>query len=248
MVPSKLLVTLTALGYVQLVASFAVPHGDSTSNFTSATISTLYEFPQPTFIENIAVRSNGEILFTTLGGLPELHGFSPNNHRVVHHFSGYNSALAIHEICPDVFAVVTGNYSLQTFQPTPGSFAVWRVAFKGKRLSPLESKLSTPPEASFINGMTELLGGDLLLSDSTLGVVFRLNVKSGSLSKVMDDPIMKFTPGASPEIGVNGIRTESILGKVLRILYCDLHKHSVPSPNRPLVRASFRRLRTPGKW
>ena len=94
-----------------------------------ATATTVWEFSNHTWVENLAVRSNGQIL-TTLGTTPELYQVDPNhqlNATLVHSFPNAISCLGITETTSDVFYIAVGNYSFDTFRTAPGSWSVWRV-------------------------------------------------------------------------------------------------------------------------
>lgn len=48
--------------------------------------------------------------------------------------------------------------------------------------------------------------GLFLIGHPVLGVVWRLDVKTGEYAQVIDLPIMKSIPGSIPTLGVNGIK------------------------------------------
>ena len=78
--------------------------------------------------------------------------------------------------------------------------------FRGKAAK--VHKITDIPEAGFLNG-AELLSAptDILISDSALGEIWKLNVKTGKYSVVIDDPLMKkANPPSTFLPGVNGIR------------------------------------------
>ncbi|KAF2093480.1 hypothetical protein NA57DRAFT_61595 [Rhizodiscina lignyota] len=87
----------------------------------------------------------------------------------------------------------------------PGSYAVWHIDLR--RLRPQVSKIADVPEASFLNGMVYLgqLKHAVLLIDSTLGVVFKLELSTGKSLVAIDDPLMK---KCSPEVleGINDMK------------------------------------------
>ncbi|KAM0257920.1 hypothetical protein ACHAQJ_004078 [Trichoderma viride] len=160
-----------------------------------------------TTIENIVVRSNGNLL-VTLTDRPEIYEvdpFNPNDTKLIHHFSGYLSLLGITEVTPDVFTINVGNYSSQT-GPAPGSWAIWQVAFNNDRAT--ISKVTDLPEAEFLNGMTTLksVPNTVLTSDSTAGIIYSVNTQTKKYEVVLDNEAFKVAPGAPLPIGINGIR------------------------------------------
>ncbi|KAL7784933.1 hypothetical protein V8C37DRAFT_394968 [Trichoderma ceciliae] len=167
----------------------------------------IYQFSSGTELENIAVRSNGNLL-VTLTDRPEIYEvnpFNPKDTKLVHHFSGYLGLLGITEVTPDVFTVNVGNFSVET-GPALGSWAIWQVAFLNDEAK--ISKVTDLPEASFLNGMTTLEStpNTILSSDSTAGVIYSINTQTRKYKVVLDNEAFKIAPGAPLPIGINGIR------------------------------------------
>ncbi len=183
----------------------------------SLPIRTLYQFPQGTWIENIAVRPNGQLLLT-LVNTPELYILDPTlgaPPTLVYRFPGALALTGIAEFSPDVFAVTVGNYSL-TSGLTPGSWAVWRVDLRGYSASfpndsvtptyPHVSKIADIIEAKFLNGMSQLSERHVLLGDLRAGVVYRLDVNTGVYAVVIADGLTAAVPQAPFGIvGINGL-------------------------------------------
>ena len=95
---------------------------DTGSNYTYALpVQVVQEFPTATWIENIAVRSNGQILATE-DGEPRIYQIDPfsgspdQKPTLLHEFNDTASILGIVEASPDVFYVCTGNYSSKLLQ------------------------------------------------------------------------------------------------------------------------------------
>jgi hypothetical protein len=174
-------------------------------------IRTIYEFPNETWVENIAVRSNGKLLLNLLS-TPQLYELSPFNPtpgsaKLLHTFPFVTGLTGISEIQPDIFAVVAGNWSVETFSTTPGSWSIWKVDFKHRKNNlPAVSKIADLPKASFLNGMTLLAPGSpyLLIADSVLGVVWRLNYLTAEYEIILESPLMQPHPGPIL-LGINGI-------------------------------------------
>ena len=194
---------------------FALPH--SSSSPAKSPIQTIYEFPNETWVENIAVRSSGQLLVTivTTPDLYQVDPFSSSPATLVHRFPHATSATGIAEVQPDVFVVVVGNWSSTTFTTTNGSYSVWKVDLRpfelrknGITTKAAVSKIADIPEASFLNGLTLLapLSPYLLTSDSGLGVVWRVNYLTGEYKIVLDNALFKPVPGQIA-LGINGIRT-----------------------------------------
>ncbi|RFU75917.1 quino amine dehydrogenase beta chain [Trichoderma arundinaceum] len=167
----------------------------------------IYQFSNGTTLENIAVRSNGNLL-VTLTDRPEIYEvnpFDPKDTKLIHHFSGYLGLLGITEVTPDVFTINVGNFSFET-GPAPGSWAIWQLAYHKDQ--PKVSKITDIPEAAFLNGMTTLdsASNTILSGDSTAGVIYSVNTQSGKYKVVLDNEAFKVAPGAPLPIGLNGIQ------------------------------------------
>ena len=174
----------------------------------------VYQFPNNTWVENLAVRSNGNILVTLITA-PEVWEVSPfadpPTAELIYTFTDALSVLGITEYAPDAFAVIVGNF---TDAPVPGSYSVWSVDF-GKRghyrghgrKGPRVHKITDVPEANFLNGATTLpaVANTVLLADSGVGQVYRLNALMGDYSVAIDVPAMHPNASGPLPLGVNGI-------------------------------------------
>jgi len=102
----------------------AFPQGIAGSN----PVTTLWTFPNETWIENLAVRANGNVLCTSLNRAA-IYQADPFAHvaATLHQFASTDGCLGIAETASDVFVVVTANVSLKTNTAWPGSAKIWRV-------------------------------------------------------------------------------------------------------------------------
>ncbi|CAN9119877.1 unnamed protein product [Alternaria sp. RS040] len=166
-----------------LVAAAALPAS------SQASVRQIYQFDNGTWVENIAVRSNGNLLVTLIDR-PSL-------------------LLGITEMSPDVFVFIAGNFSIARARSDAASYSVWQIDFNRGDLAKCEkvSEIEALPEASFLNGMTTLdrEQGTVLISDSVLGLVWRLNVWTGKYDVVLEDETMKPAEGTPLVLGINGI-------------------------------------------
>jgi hypothetical protein len=186
--------------------------------------SLIQEFPNPTWIENLHIRSNGDILISSLSK-PELYlvstaastsaGTSPV---LLHSFDPSLALLGIAEISPDIFFVVAGDYSIAKSSNTTGSYSIWSVdltAFDGSSQSasndvrPVVKLVTHLPEASFLNGMTKLPSSPtVLIADSTLGVVWSVNTETSKYEIAVDVEEMKIPPPPGFPIAINGVKVK----------------------------------------
>lgn len=174
-------------------------------------VETVHAFPLNYFVENIAVRSSGGIL-VTVHNRNELIYIDPGQAKqqpvVVHTFSTAVSGIV--EVESDQFYVSTGTIGQR------GSYAIFKVDMSDFKIdadgnatnSAPVTKVADVPDALFLNG-SALLNRDegiILLADSILGAVYRLQISSAKvdvwiqhklLEKATDNPLMP---------GVNGIK------------------------------------------
>ena len=182
--------------------------------FSAPVITDLWDFPNGTWVENLALRSNGQILVTLVTS-PQIYQVDPTRAqpaKLVHTFPGYLGLLGITEVQPDVFYVVAGNFSTVTFESTPGSYSVFEVdlATYASGTQAAVSKIADFPESNTLNGMTTLDSCNVLIADSGLGAVWKLNVDTGATCKVISDPLMDPNPAAgAPPLGINGVQVKN---------------------------------------
>ncbi|KAK4896924.1 hypothetical protein LTR27_005171 [Elasticomyces elasticus] len=192
-------------------------------------IRTVYEFPNTTWVENLAVRPNGHIL-TTIIGLPEVWNVDPflQTAELVYTFpSPANSVLGITETEPDVFAVVVGFFNPATISGLKGSYSIWSIDLREEHWndSPHHhhqppangtqaqvNKITDIPSAVFLNGLTAIpssRGELVLVGDSFLGLIYSVNLRTGAFAIVLDEPEFKPLPTALFLLGVNGIHVSA---------------------------------------
>lgn len=170
-------------------------------------VHTIHEFPNETWIENIAVRENGNLL-TTLITVPELWEIDPftSKARLVHHFDTATSVFGIAEVERDLFAIALGNWSYH-HQVQPGTRSIWSVDLREEGNVKV-AKVTDIPEAHHLEGMTALPSspGTILSAESALGLIYRVNVFTGAYSVAISNEALKPVKDAIVPLGVNGIR------------------------------------------
>lgn len=200
---SRVVLGLTSL--IPIASSCPTPNGAS----LPLPYRILQEFPEPTWIENIAVRHNGALLLTILSPNASLYQLShPASKRpclsLVHTFDEVTSLLGIAETSPDVFAIVGANFSAEG-NPVNGTTVTFSVDFNKHK--PIVKTITSIPEASLPNGLTPLPHHPttVLIADSVQGLIWRVDTLTGKYDVAMQTPEMAFPPGASTPIGINGI-------------------------------------------
>ncbi|KAH8661952.1 hypothetical protein BX600DRAFT_307075 [Xylariales sp. PMI_506] len=174
-----------------------------------------------TWFENIAVRSNGALLATLLDTSPSLYQVSepwlatqqhPSDGELLYTFPGATGLLGIAETEPDVFVIAAGNLTTDVVG-IPGSWSLWEVDFSGSQPGFAVRKITDVPGALFLNGLAVIPAGPgngdtpvVLVSDSTLGLVYRVNPRTGAHSVAVQTPEMAPLVDTPPIIGINGIK------------------------------------------
>ena len=175
-------------------------------------VTDVWNFSPGTWVENLAVRSNGQIL-VTLASTPEIYQVDPALKQpatLVHSFPGYDACMGIVELHQDVFYVITGNFSTVTITTGPGSYSVWKLDVGGYNphgggTAPSATKIADFPNSIFFNGMTSPNDNVLLIADSRASAIVTLNLATKAIGKITD-PLL--APTATGEgLGVNGVKT-----------------------------------------
>ncbi|KAI4157952.1 MAG: hypothetical protein LQ342_007878 [Letrouitia transgressa] len=186
----------------------------------------IYEFPNGTFVENLAVRPDGSIL-TTLTTSPDLYLIQPlsanPNPQLIYRFAGSTSALGITEVSPDTFQVGVTNAS-GPGQAVPGTSKLYQVTFPRRYSSKAKISLTANiPNITAPNGLLTLNKNKILVADSVKGLIFAVDLKTGKSRVAITDSLFATTERLP--VGVNGIKlqgnalyfttsAQNLLGKV----------------------------------
>jgi len=176
---------------------------------------TIYQFSNPTWVENIAATHNGSLLVSLLAKTSgaELHLVnpftSPTTATLIKAFPNSDSAFGITELSEDIFAIITGFSDLMK-GPTVGSSSVWTVGLSpygtGKEAAPIVKKIAKIKKAQFLNGAAALNSATILLADSYAGNVVALDTYTGQYSVVLSDASMSLNGSGPVPIGINGLK------------------------------------------
>ena len=171
----------------------------------------VFQFPAGAWVENIAVRSNGDLLVTRLD-VPELFIIDPTaknvSAKLVYSFPATTALTGIAETSPDKFAILAGNFSL-TGGTQSGSWSIWTVDFgnaSDSSATPKVSKVTDLSQIVFPDGMSSLSDDTVLVGDIDVGVIYGVNIETGVSYVASTDPALAPAPNpAFGNIGVNGI-------------------------------------------
>ncbi|KAK3332949.1 hypothetical protein B0T19DRAFT_473717 [Cercophora scortea] len=176
-------------------------------------VHTIAQFPVGTWIENIAVRSNGDLLVTSLFPNASLYTIANPSSRspsVSRLFTvgaapvagSITGLLGITEVTHDYFVFV----NIDLGNNTQG---LWGVDFNTPYSSPPKPHLlvSFPNSSGLPNGATTLPGSDriVFVADSGLGLIWRVDIVAKSLSVALQVPETNHTGPAPASIGANGV-------------------------------------------
>lgn len=181
------------------------------------------EFPPGFFLENLAVRRNGQIL-ATVASTAQVYQIDPCKTKrvplLIYSFPADRVA-GIAELEPDIFYVATANKSADSnpFGSAPGSLAIWKLDLRSFSVRYTDdeedsqsganaTKIATFPKAQNLNGVAVLnhRKGLLVITDSILGLIWQLNVYTKEIKIFADDPLAKSSPDALLPVGINGIK------------------------------------------
>jgi hypothetical protein len=192
------------------------PQADQVLPLSTKTIAQLSTVP--TWLENIAIRSNGDLLITQLAPAPVLYTIknpSLSNASLEQiyqwHEPNVTDSLGITETYPNTFVIVTGNATANA-TGYAGTFAVWEARFPSTVSSvPKVRKVANIPQAKFLNGIAALPTNPsiVLIPDSQFGLLFRLDTRTGKSEVIADRSEFKPHPerlNATVGFGINGIK------------------------------------------
>lgn len=193
------------MGMIHLLLLHVWLCGLGAAESPAAHLNDIYHFPNGTWLENIAIRTNGNVLVTAYNKaqLWEIDPFCKNNSKcghLLHQFDHPGTITGITELQKDdVFAVIASN-------------SLWRVDTSGPQslVNPID--ISIP--AGNLNGIATLdeAGQILAVSDSLLGLIWRVDLARGNYSILLRDNTTATSTATGTRSGVNGVR---VLGNLL---------------------------------
>jgi hypothetical protein len=182
----------------------------------SASITKIYQFGKGTWVENIAVRSNGNLV-VVLYDRPEVWEVNPfipdAEAKMLNQFEDATRITGITEPVADNFVVMVSMKA--------GGFTIWNLDLTSSQTNATQV-IATVPGAGSLNGLTTLSSTMALAADTGKGVVHRFDLARGETSVVLRDPTMSLPIVGG---GINGVRyragflyyTNSLRGMLARI-------------------------------
>lgn len=172
----------------------------------------LYQYNTPTWVENFAVRKDGQILpaRATSAVLTQLDLHLGTVSTIANKSSVGSAIMGITEIVPDLFAMSTMYCDLSKLSCTPGTGITWSVDLRHTAdvsQAQVTKLVEGPRKESLLNGMAALNPRTVLMVDQALGAIWAVDMLHGGAKlaiqiKAMEDP-------KSSGNGVNGIRVRN---------------------------------------
>lgn len=169
-------------------------------------------------IENVAVRSNGQILATNMNAAT-LYAIDPvaKTSTTALTVTGPSGLSGIGEYAPDVFAVIGGK-------------GIYKVDFTST--PPKSSLIKTISEANNLNGLAVFDNSSVLVADAGKGAVYKLDVNTGAYAVVLQDATM--APSGGIPFGIDGIKYRDGVVWYTNIFKNSFHKVAVdPATAKP---------------
>jgi hypothetical protein len=172
---------------------------------------TIYQPAQNgTWIENIVHLPDNDLLLTRVD-VPELWRLNPSTReaKLLHNFAetGVNSLAGITQLQPNLFAILGARFDLVPAPKLyPGSGKVFLADLTDSQ-KPRFTTAKNISDSLLPNGAATFDKDTIIIADSVLGVLYRLNVFTGALGLVSNDTLLKSTP--EQLVGVNGVKVWS---------------------------------------
>ncbi|KAI8686672.1 hypothetical protein LRP88_13079 [Fusarium phalaenopsidis] len=167
------------------------------------------------FVENLAVRPNGNLLLNTISQ-GQMYSLDPSQKNpkahVVASIGGVNALTGITPVGKDVYAVAGSNLDADTAQFHNGSMKIALVSFEkcGKAAGDAASVevIIKGTDIGPVNGLTTLPRHQHIVvgADSTRGKIVRIDTIKRTAEDVFQDDLLAPVPDPSFPLGVNGIK------------------------------------------
>ncbi|KAK4062000.1 uncharacterized protein Triagg1_10163 [Trichoderma aggressivum f. europaeum] len=198
------------------VLTVAAPSPASSVSLSSKVIGQL---PDGTWLENLAVRPNGDILATLLFPYGAIYTIrqspqGPNGLELLANFTFVDSLGGITPVAVprglETYVVVGAN-TTGLSQPIPGTFSAWTVTFQPteRQHVRIDKVSDMSPNSIFLNGVVSIpdVPHAVLVSDSAAGSVGHLDIQTGEFDPdAFVFPEMQPLPGSAFPLGIDGIR------------------------------------------
>ncbi|KAK5162755.1 uncharacterized protein LTR77_011186 [Saxophila tyrrhenica] len=171
------------------------------------------QFPPGTWINDIAVDHDGQLL-VTFASAPEVWLVGPEGNiaKLVHRFEGTTSASGIAELKDDVFVVTAGNWSVERLGER-GSWSMWTINTSPHKHDAANiTKVADVPELRSPTGIAALPSKTeaVVVADASTGMVYRIDVWTGERTVIPTDALLEPTEYAPVWLGVSSIAVRNL--------------------------------------
>ncbi|CEJ80469.1 hypothetical protein VHEMI00650 [[Torrubiella] hemipterigena] len=167
------------------------------------------QFDVNAWIENVVVQPNGNLILTQLSPNATVYEvvkpWEPKpTLRTLFTIPGISGVTGIASISYNRYVFFGGNFSFEGAQA--GSWSAYTLDMNPPQ--PRYKKITAMPEAVFLNGASKVPYYDdlVLVGDSKLGQVFRLNATSGTYDVPQKYDVMNHDSVEPLSLGINGVR------------------------------------------
>lgn len=203
-VAAGLLLVVTAIGGLQPLGLrvLALPKADVLPIEPVADATVLKTFPAGMWFESVKVAPDGTIFLSAIEGLDLQTGDKTKVHAQIIALSPDGMERVFHELPKGATAgaLAFGPDGVMFMVGDGAACGVWRFTRDGK--GELFAKL---PEGSWPNGMDLGPDGKLYVSDSVLGLIWRIDPVSGAVEKAIEHDELRRRPFIALAPGANGL-------------------------------------------
>ncbi|KAH6959781.1 hypothetical protein BKA56DRAFT_501027 [Ilyonectria sp. MPI-CAGE-AT-0026] len=179
-----------------LLSSVGNSQGSPTASSKASSTSTVFQLESSnTWFENLAVRSNGQIIATRMDA-PELwliDPFTKTGHKLVTVPGITGGAIGIAEQSPDVFIFGAANFTIGPVVVDYGTMGLYRLDLN--RRNPAVSLVASLPDSLFLNGIARWNDKEVLVADTEASAIYRVDVTTGSSETVLQGSVFATTNG-----------------------------------------------------
>jgi hypothetical protein len=214
--------SLLKLSSFLIFSTYALGYHNHFSRSTTPASRLIHQFPNPTWIENLAVTSSNQVLVTDVTNPylylidPSISESDPSSNStvtLVHSFSPELSLLGITELYPSRFYLITRNFTLTSIASVASGvntiYSVDLTAYNASNnTGAVVSKVAIVSSAGSLNGLTTLSSAQNLIiaADAIYGFIYSINVETSEYKILIDEPELKPPNSTSLAFGVNGLK------------------------------------------
>ncbi|CAG9983030.1 unnamed protein product [Clonostachys byssicola] len=172
----------------------------------------VHQFPAPSWIENLAVRSNGQVLVTFISA-PEVYLVDPSEPAktvLIHKFSNVTAMSGIVEVEHDKFYVAGGVCDVKTMTSEVGSYKLWEIdmaTFDTSGEATVKEVLKLDKIAC-PNGLELLSRSEktILAADCEHGALFKIDIANGTHEIALEVDEMRNPENPFIPVSINGVK------------------------------------------